>query len=155
MTPGELRAGQACEHVRLSSYTGAPCSASYHIAPPANKVQTNSHWRVRQWPMRVVCVRERGEAANAPFVETGRSHCLAYARPRRGLGSREGAHSLDASPSSLSYLISQGNDAGNAVCQGWPGVHFPEMVGRLEGETVGAARRPEPSSQKVPSSDRF
>ena len=35
-------------------------------------------------------------------------------------------------------LISQGNDAGNAVCQGWPGVHFPEMVGRLEGKAVRA-----------------
>ena len=41
-----------------------------------------------------VCVRERGEAANAPFVKTGCSHCLAYARPRRGLGSREGTPSL-------------------------------------------------------------
>ena len=44
-----------------------------------------------------VCVRELGEAANAPFVKTGCSHCLAYARPRRGLGSREGVPSLDAS----------------------------------------------------------
>jgi len=32
--------------------------------------------------------------AHAPFVETGCSHCLAYARPRRGLGSREGTPSL-------------------------------------------------------------
>ena len=48
-----------------------------------------------------VCVRERGEAANAPFVKTGCSHCLAYARPRRGLGSREGVPSLDASQRAL------------------------------------------------------
>ena len=33
---------------------------------------------------------------------------------------------------------SLGDGAGYAVCQGWPGVDFPEMVGRLEGEAVGA-----------------
>ena len=34
--------------MRLSGLAGAPCSASYHITPPANKVQTNSQWCIRQ-----------------------------------------------------------------------------------------------------------
>ena len=42
--------------------------------------------------------KRQAASSHAPFVETGRSHCLAYARPRRGLGSREGAPSLEIPP---------------------------------------------------------
>ena len=39
-------------------------------------------------------------------------------------------------------LIRKWDGAGSAMCHGWPGVDFPETVGMLEREAVGAGSAP-------------